>query len=68
MKVVIKTKDNYAKKIVSYCTPSEWLILNEALKLMHTNRKVNRDDQAKAGEILSIIPSIEEEIDNDSKH
>ena len=54
MKLTTNTENNYVKSIDINCSPTEWLIISKALKLLSQDKDTRLNDRAKAISMIDI--------------
>ena len=53
--IAIKEEQGYVKKIVAEFTPSDFLVVNKALKLLAENEEVNELDRRTATDLSELM-------------
>lgn len=49
--IIVKTEQGYVKKVVAEFTPSDYLVVSKALKLLSENKEVHEIDRGRAREL-----------------
>ena len=60
MEVIYKEKDKYVKEVKIECSPAEYLIINQAMRLYMENDYVNETDRGIMRRMLKVDPVFEE--------
>ena len=60
MKVIYKEKNKYVKAVKIECSPAEYLIINQAMRLYMKNDYVNETDRDIMRRMLEVDPVSEE--------
>jgi hypothetical protein len=66
MKLTYEEKDKYVKEVKVECSPAEYLIINQAMRLYMENDYVNETDRDIMRRMLEVKPVFEEAEGNES--
>ena len=61
MELTINTINDCADSVDINCSPTEWLIIRKALKLLVRDEDIHPNDRAKAMSIIDIEPNIDKQ-------